>query len=822
MAHLLPNTGVNSTAKIISKTKTRKTKLSALYCAVSLALLPVTSLISMPVQAQKLASQHAFNVKAGSMAQALRNFASQAGISISFKDHMLSGIKSNGLQGSYAIETGLKKLLLNAPLSFRSSANKAFIIEKRNINTLATAQVSDNTLGNNTEGTGSYTTGNMNSATGLNLSMRETPQSVSVITAQLMQDQNLRTLTDVVNSAVGISARALDSERQIYASRGFSIDSYQIDGNSITWSPAWSAGENNTNTVIFDRVEIVRGATGLMVGAGNPSASINLVRKRADSKDFTASVNVDAGSWSNYRAMADIGLALNNSGTVRVRVVASYDQGDSFVDLASKETTIFYGVIDVDLTDNTLFSFGSSYQNNTPKGTSWGGLPIWYSDDTRTDYARSKTKSTKWSSWQSTNKSYFARLSQQFENNWQLTMDINRIENIADEKLIWIVGAPNKQTGQGMLASPSYLIGERTQDDINIKLNGGYQLFEREHSATFGYNYSNQDQHTSSDDSDVNVPIANFDLWDGDIAEPQWGNFSTPDKMNTEQQGFYGVTRLSLTDELKLIVGGRYADWQQEGNDWSGDIKFGDTAFIPYAGVLYDIHTNHTLYLSFTDIFKPQNRLDYQGKYLEPIRGNNYELGLKSDFFDGHLSTSVTLFKIEQDNLAQADTGRTVPGTTPPAQAFYAAQGTVSEGFEAEVIGKLQPNWDLSLGYTQFNAEDVEGKQVNTNQPRKLFKLFTKYNFTDQLQALSIGGGINWQSDNFTIIGWGPYAGREVNQSAYALVNLMARYEFTAQLTAQINIDNLLDKTYYSQIGFYSQLAYGKPRSVNLNLSYQF
>ena len=73
------------------------------------------------------------------------------------------------------------------------------------------------------------------------------------------------------------------------------------------------------------------------------------------------------------------------------------------------------------------------------------------------------------------------------------------------------------------------------------------------------------------------------------------------------------------------------------------------------------------LYLSFTDIFKPQNRQGYQGKYLEPIRGSNYEFGLKNDFFDGDLTPSATLFKIEQDNLAQADTGRTVPGTTPPA-----------------------------------------------------------------------------------------------------------------------------------------------------------
>jgi len=818
---------INENAVPPKKTKLNHAITRSLMCSVF--ALPLLMPNTLAFAAEKVSKQSTkkVTIAAGELGTQINQLAANHNVIIYFDSALTNGLKSKKVHGDYSINMALTELLKGSGLKHIKENDGSYRVirntsKSAKVMTLETAQVRDNSKKSTTQGTGIYTTGSMSSATGLNISMRETPQSVSVLSSQLIEDQNIRNLTDVVDSAVGISSRALDSERQMYSARGFIIDSYQIDGNSITWSPAWSAGENQTDTAIFDRVEIVRGATGLMVGAGNPSAAINLVRKRALSEEFTGDLNISAGSWNTYRAMADIGSALNSSGTIRARVVASHEQGDSFVDLASHETTVLYGVLDADITDKTVISLGASYQDNTPQGTLWGGLPIWYADNTRTHYKRSKTKSAEWSSWQSTNVSYFAKLSHEITPDWQLTLDVNHIDNSADEKLIWVRGAPDKDTGEGMIAAPSYLRGERVQDDINLKLSGDYALFGNSHNASFGYSYSNQDQTSQSTDNNFIMPIPNFDLWNGDIDEPQWGEFKDPDKMNTEQQGFYGVTRLSLTNEIKVIVGGRYADWHQKGNNWSGDVSFGDTAFVPYAGALYDFNENHTLYLSFTDIFKPQNHQDYQGNYLEAIRGSNYELGFKSDFFDGDLTTSATLFKIDQDNVAQADVGRTIPGTTPPAQAYFAAQGTVSEGFEIEAVGKLLPNWDINFGYTQFDAEDADGEQVNTNQPRKLFKLFTKYNFTGSLAALSIGGGVNWQSDNFTVIAWGPYAGKKVSQEAYTLVNLMARYDISEQLTAQLNVDNLLDETYYSQIGFYSQYAYGQPRSFNLSLNYTF
>lgn len=228
------------------------------------------------------------------------------------------------------------------------------------------------------------------------------------MTFQRIEDQDLRTLTDVVNNSAGVSAKAKDSSRDRYSARGFDINNYQMDGVPIAWSAGYESGESQTSTVIFERVEIVRGATGLLTGAGNPSASINLVRKHADSNESTGSVMVEQGRFDNSAVTVDFSSGLNDSDSVRGRVVANYEESDSFVDYLSDKTSVFYAVIDADLTDNTLLRAGASYQNNDPEATQWGGLPTIYADGTLTDWERSKTTAAKWSSWASENENVFS------------------------------------------------------------------------------------------------------------------------------------------------------------------------------------------------------------------------------------------------------------------------------------------------------------------------------------------------------------------------------------------------------------------------------
>lgn len=663
----------------------------------------------------------------------------------------------------------------------------------------------------------------LDTATGLGLTLHETPQSVSVVTAERISDQNLRSLTDVIDNAAGVSARAQDSSRSTYASRGFSINNYQIDGVPIYWQPGNNAGETQSDTSLYERVEVVRGATGLLTGAGNPSASVNLVRKHADSKELTSTLDMSAGSWNNYTVTADVGTALNSTGTIRGRVVTHFADGDSFRDLASEEKTVLYGVIDADLSENTLLRVGATYQDNEPGASTWGGLPVWHADGSRTDWDREKTIAADWTTWSSTVENYYLDLTHEFANSWTAKFSINSNSNASDQRLLYLSGAPDQNTGLGMGASPRNAETEREQLSFSLNVNGEYSLFGRTHELTFGAVDHSEDNIAWSHARSNVAPVGNFNLWDGSYPQPDWGAKGVDIEVDTEQFGIYGATRLSLTEQFKLILGGRVADWEQEGLYYGTPRSFGDTnVFIPYTGALYEINDQHTVYASYTEIFQPQNLQDRNGDFLDPIKGQSQELGLKSLFFDGALQTTVAVFDILQDDLGQPDGDFIVPGTIN-GQAYFASEGTESRGYELEAVGEVLPGWNVSFSYTSFDAEDANGNDVNTDHPRELFKLYTNYRFRGALENLTLAGGINWQGKEYMDANNLVTGDTErLEQEAFSLVSLMARYDITSNLSTQINVENLLDETYYSQIGFYRQLEYGQPRNITASVRYRF
>ena len=673
-----------------------------------------------------------------------------------------------------------------------------------------------------TEGSRSYTSPAMATATPFALSIRDTPQSVTIITRERIEDQGLTTITDVVNSATGVSAKAFDSSRSGFSARGFDITNLQIDGIPNTWSGGWSAGETLTDTTIYDRVEIVRGATGLLTGAGNPSAAINLVRKHADSRVFKGSVSLGAGSWNRRQGTVDLSLSLTADGNVRARVVGSYQEGDSFVDLLHNRKQVAYGVLEADLSADTLLRVGVSRQDNQPHGTQWGGLTPWYADGSHTDWSRSKTNGARWTTWASTVTTYFADLEQQFANDWKLRAVINHSSNDGDMRLLWLSGYPDRATGQGMSASPAWYATTRRQNDIGLHLSGPFELLGRGHELAFGVMHSEQKLRAHARDAINAAQPGPFNTWDGSYPEPAWGASYDYEDTKTRQTGTYAVARLSLADPLRLIIGGRISNWSIEGSSfWTDPYRFSHNQVVtPYAGLLYDIDSTYTLYVSYTDIFNPQNYRDRNGKYLDPLTGKNYEAGIKGEYFDGRLNAGLTVFHIKQDNVAQVDTGHLVPGTLDPA--YYAASDTTSNGFELDISGELTENWSLSAGYSQFRAEDGDDVAINTNHPRKTFKLFSKYRLPGAWNRLSVGGGVNWESANYTDVINPQGGGERLRQPAFSLVNLMARYEFTPQLSGQINLNNVFDKKYYSQIGFYQQYAYGDPRNLMASVKYQF
>lgn len=674
-----------------------------------------------------------------------------------------------------------------------------------------------------TEGTGSYTPRATGASTGLPLTLRETPQSVTVVTRQRIDDQNMMSLVDVLGNTPGISVQNFDAERYSFNARGFPISNYMYDGIPTAFEIGYAGGESSMDPIIYDRIEVVRGATGLLTGAGDPSASVNLVRKHATAREFKADLSVGAGTHDTYRATADLQTPFNESGTVRGRLVTAYQKNHSYLEHYENEKTVVYGVIDADITSKTTLSVGFNYQKNDPKGSSWGGFPLWYSDGSRTDWKRSLNTGADWTSWGSTTQGAFLQLEQRFDSGWNIQAVASHSKNEMDGKLLYLTGFPDRTTGLGMGSSPAWYLGDRKQNSFDVKASGQFNLFGRRHEVVVGASASRQYA-----DFDYRAPlgtsaVGNFLEWNGSYPEPEWSSERTPaSRYTTKQTGVYAALRMELADPLKLIVGGRYSSWKTDSVGWGGDSRysFDKNAFTPYAGLLLDLNENYTAYASYTEIFNPQSYQDRNGGWLDPLEGKSYELGLKGEWLEGKLNASAAVFQVNQDNVAQEDTGFFVPGT--PNAAYRAAQGTRTRGFDLEMSGELSPGWNVAAGWTHWTGRDGDGNAIQTNQPRSLVRLFTTYRLPGAWNALTVGGGVNWQSGNYTDATNPSGQTERVSQGSYAITNVMARYEFNRNLSAQLNVNNLFDRKYYSQIGFYNQGAWAEGRSAMLTMRYRY
>lgn len=673
-----------------------------------------------------------------------------------------------------------------------------------------------------TEGTQSYTTDSARTATPLSMSLRETPQSVSVITRQRIEDQKLGTILDVVNNATGISVNRYETSRAQFNARGFEINSLMIDGVPTIWEQPWSSGEIFNSLATYDRVEVVRGANGLMTGAGDPSASINMVRKRANSRTLTGSLELSAGSWDSYGALGDLSMVLNEAGTVRARLVGEYSDGDSWIDMHANQHETLYGTMDIDLTRDTTLWFGLSRQESNSDSPMWGGLPVWYTDGGRTDWSRSKTSAADWSQWDSSHETYFVNLDHSFANGWQANLSYNRSERESDSRLLYVYTYADRAGVLPLATMPGAYQTETVQDDYSIRFNGPLDMFGRTHELAFGYIKSQQDF-----DADTRQAlsgwegITDFDNYHGQFPAPLWDAQTAYGYGDIEQKGLYAATRLNLTDRLKVILGARDSRYRKSADDIFSTPTATDVGseITPYAGVIYDLTDNLSAYVSYTEIFLPQSVRDSNGQQLEPIVGESSEAGLKAEFYDGRLNASAAIFQIKQDNLGQS-TGVFLPGTAE--LAYEASEGATSEGFELEVSGELAPGWNLSAGYTQFTAEDADGRGVNTLYPTKLLRTYTTYRLPGALNKLTLGGGVNWQ-DSIHTYAANPAGNLEkIEQDAYALVNVMARYDINENLSAQLNANNLTDEKYFDVFDAFGALTYGAPRSLTASAKYRF
>ncbi len=795
-----------------------------------------------------------FSIPAGPLAPALRELASTANIILSFTAQQSDGKHTAGVSGRQSVASALAVVLHGTGLRAVQLDNGAFVLRADSPSaaaapaggaaaaaTLPAVTVTGTEAASGTtEGTHSYTTSSMSTATRLNLSIRDTPQAVTVITRERIQDQGLTTVNDVVQTAPGLTFRRFGPERASFYARGMYVDNIMYDGLPVSLdSSNLSQDLLATDMAIYDRVEIVRGATGLSQGAGNPSAAINLVRKRP-TKVPQVSVSVNAGSWDRYRSELDASGALSEDGSLRGRtVIATQDYGSYKRGESSKGQTL-YGILEKDLGAATTLTFSALHQESKLQGNGFTGLPL-ARDGRDLGLSRSTSYAYDWEHWNKTTNSAFLGLDHRFDNDWRVQLSAYYAQAEVDMQGHYLSHNVTTGTYSQLGARNAH---EEQQASVNLYANGPIQLLGRKHELVLGASYRNIDfDGNSRQGLALNSNLNLYSFNPSAVANP---HIPLRDWMDAKitQQSIYATTRLNLADRLKLILGGRldWFDYKDTVNTYpnfaantpsvSVHNRYSVDAHVTkYAGLVFDLNDQHALYASYTDIFKPQNYLDASSKLLDPVVGRNYEIGLKGEYFDGALNASAAVFRMDQKNRAFRSTDQTLCAGYPTVTCYSAAGEVRSEGVELEVQGAITPNWQVGAGYTVAIAryrKDATASNVgalfDTDTPRHLFKLSTMYRLPGELQRWRIGGSIYRQG---FIYNKGTTSGVPFNitQKAYTVADLVVGWQATPQLDLRLNINNLFDQKYYNALSgtaSFPSNVYGEPRNVMLSARYQF
>ncbi|WP_343685634.1 TonB-dependent siderophore receptor [Asticcacaulis sp.] len=645
-------------------------------------------------------------------------------------------------------------------------------------------------------------------ATGLDLSLRETPQSVTIVTAQQMQDFALTDANQLLATLPGINVEASETDRTYYNSRGFDVVNFQVDG--VGQPLDWGLQTGALDVAIFERIEAVRGANGMMTGTGNPSATLNYIRKRP-TKDFRADVSASYGTWDTLRLTGDVSGPLNAEGTVTGRFVYANSDSESYLDYYGVNGNVYYGVLSWDITPKLNATAGYSKQDNLATGNNWGALPLVYTDGTKIPYDVSANTSAPWTYWDTHNATTFTELSYQFDSGWTVK-GIYTYKNLSDEaKLTYAYGNPDKATGLGVAGFAGYYPSSWKQHLFDVVANGSVTLFGRQHEVVVGANANKSDTLRWAGEA----PGFAYPAYQGAriIAPAEPTSFATPYEaanVTDELTRAYAAIHLNFTDRFKGVVGFNAIDLKTTGISYGVTQDRAEKKVSPYVGAVYDLNTHVSLYASYTDIFNPQAEVDINRNRLPSAKGKSYEAGVKSEWFERRLYATASVFKSEQSDLAEF-VGY-IPNTW---DSYYQGIDTVVEGYEFEVSGKITPHWSLNGGWTQLSIEDADGNDARLYLPRRSLKIATTYSLP-AYNDLKLGGSVRWQSDTQTLA-----LTTVFKQEAYSVVDLFASVRVADKVRASLNVKNALDEKYWGGLRW-GQAFYAAPRSVLVTLDYNF
>nr|WP_232963936.1 TonB-dependent receptor [Pseudomonas putida] len=794
----------------------------------------VAALTSFSAHAHTLS----FDLPAASLATTLNRIASQSGTIIALEPALVRDKQAPAVVGQMSAEQAMQTALVGSGLQLRITSSGHFSVTPANqvgdALELSSTTIIDNYLDPNSEGSGAYAARAVTLGKGTH-SLKEIPQSITVITRKQLDDQGITDLQDALNHTTGIVGAQGIGPGMVVTSRGFQIDDWQYDGVPIPRNNYSLGNWATQDLVFFDRVEVLRGASGLLQGTGSPGGAINLVRKRGQAAP-TVTVTGKAGSWDHYGLQLDAGGPLTADGRVRGRLVADEDQSDSFIDYQWAKSHSLYGALDIDLNDATTVGAGISY-NRQQSRPMLRGIPR-YADGKPIDLPRSTFTGARWSRAETDVTTYYLDLEHRFNDGWAFKAAAVRMDetNTSTHQRVQSTGNGVAPDGSGITYADWITDFHNTKLGLDMNLVGHFDTGPLAHEITLGGNYSKL---TSDDAYWRNFDVSADNIFDIDHNRPEPSRDSLFDGARARsnkagydirQKGLYGVWRVKPIADLTLIVGSRVSwfDYSWDSIDFNSRTDPGTRyptsrmtesgEVTPYAGFVYDLTREWAWYASYTDVFVPQTERAVNNVPLKPVIGSNYETGVKGELFDGRVNASLAVFRYDQENRAVTDVAS---GFACDDWYCSTAAGKVrSQGIEAEISGEVLSGLQLFAGYTYNTTKflddpEEEGRVFSQWTPKHMLRAWADYTLPLDGQRWSTGLGFTTQSHT---LGYE----RTYTVPGYTVWSARLAYQLTPEVNLAVNGNNLFDKKYW--VAGFNQLNgsnnYGEPRNVLFTVKY--
>ncbi len=477
-----------------------------------------------PASAQG-AKSYNFGIAAQPLEGALVELTDETGLQLIYSSDLTRGVRTNGVRGAMTAEAALQRILAGTGLTFRVTGSGAITIDRpiaadgervtgavrvegaQGSPYFGGAGVAAGVNGINrsrditaTEGTGSFTSGALTIGSKVPQALKDVPQSVSVLTSERLEQQNVTDFTTAMKQLPGITlVQGETSLENTFYSRGFAIQSLQIDGGAPLLTGTRDLGGigfyPQIDMSIYDHVELLRGAAGTFNGYGDPGGTVNLVRKKPlDHAQFT--LEAQAGSWSNYRVVADATSPLALGGKLRGRLVMTYQDNHYFYNTAKDNKTLIYGIVELDATPSTLLTAGVSYtkQDSVP----WYlGLPRYFSGGDL-KLPRSTSFVPPWNRWNFDTTEIFGGIEQKIGGEWLFKLNLTHNRQQSSRKLGYSTGAVNDLASPSANSAGPRLSGiyndySSKQFSAEASLTGAFEIFGQRQEITVGANRVNSD-----------------------------------------------------------------------------------------------------------------------------------------------------------------------------------------------------------------------------------------------------------------------------------------------------------------------------------------